>query len=172
MKGTHCWLHTSVFPFIYIKLNREDIKRSQKKKSDITSRGKCYTNDEKIKTTPYQCFPCGAGGKEPACPGRRCKRSGFNPWVRKIAWRRAWQPTPVFLPGESHGERSLAGYSPRGHKESDTTARLSTHARMMYQWEQCCVNQDTCHQNQPKNTQKWPQVKRLKVWKSPYPKKM
>ena len=38
------------------------------------------------------------------------KRRGFNPWVRKIPWRRAWQPTPVFLPGESHGQRSLAGY--------------------------------------------------------------
>ena len=37
---------------------------------------------------------------------------GFDPWVRKILWRRAWQPTPVFLPGESHGQRSLAGYSP------------------------------------------------------------
>ena len=45
----------------------------------------------------------------------------FNPWVGKIPWRRAWQPTPVFLPEESHGQRSLAGYSPRGHKELDTT---------------------------------------------------
>ena len=42
-------------------------------------------------------------------------------WVRKIPWRRAWQPTPVFLPGESHGKRSLAIYSPSGRKESDTT---------------------------------------------------
>ena len=41
---------------------------------------------------------------------------GFDPWVRKIPWRRAWQPTPVFLPGESHGQRSLGGYSPWGHK--------------------------------------------------------
>ena len=47
--------------------------------------------------------------------------SGFNPWVEKIPWRRAWQPTPVFLPGESHGQSSLAGYSPWDHKESDTT---------------------------------------------------
>ena len=46
------------------------------------------------------------------------------PWVGKIPWRRKWQPTPVFLPGESHGQRSLVGYSPRGHKESDTTERL------------------------------------------------
>ena len=48
-------------------------------------------------------------------------RSGFGPWVRKFLWRRAWQPTPVFLPGESHGQRSLAGYNPWSHKESDTT---------------------------------------------------
>jgi len=43
-------------------------------------------------------------------------RYEFNPWVRKIPWRREWLPTPVFLPGESHGQRSLAGYSPWGHK--------------------------------------------------------
>ena len=43
---------------------------------------------------------------------RRCKRCGFDPWVGKIPWRREWQPTPVFSPGESHGQRSLAGYSP------------------------------------------------------------
>ena len=49
------------------------------------------------------------------------ERPRFNPWVGKISWRREWQPTPVFLPGESHGQRSLAGYSPWGHKESDTT---------------------------------------------------
>ena len=48
-------------------------------------------------------------------------RDKFNPWVGKIRWRRKWQPTPVFLPGKSHGQRHLAGYSPRNHKESDTT---------------------------------------------------
>ena len=48
-------------------------------------------------------------------------QTGFDPWVRKILWRRKQQPTPVFLPGESHGQRSLVGYSPRGHKESDMT---------------------------------------------------
>ena len=44
--------------------------------------------------------------KESAC---QCRRCGFNPWVRKISWRRKWQPTPVFLPGKSHGQRSLSG---------------------------------------------------------------
>ena len=56
-----------------------------------------------------KAFPGGASGKEPAC---QCKRRGFNPWVWKISWRRVRQPIPVFLPGESHGQRSLAGYSP------------------------------------------------------------
>ena len=51
----------------------------------------------------------------------QCRRPSFDPWVRKIPWRREWQSSPVFLPGESHGQRSLAGYSPWGHKESDTT---------------------------------------------------
>ena len=57
-------------------------------------------------------FPGDTSGKEPTCQCRRCKRTEFHPWVGKIPWRRAWQPTPVFLTGESHGQRSLAGYSP------------------------------------------------------------
>ena len=61
-------------------------------------------------------FPGGSDGKEPACQCRKCKRLGFDPWVGKIPWRRAWQPTPVFSPGESHGQRSLAD-----RKESDMT---------------------------------------------------
>ena len=48
----------------------------------------------------------------------------FDTWIRKIPRRRAWQPTPVFLLGESHGQRSLAGYRPWGHKELDTTKRV------------------------------------------------
>ena len=61
-------------------------------------------------------------------------RPGFDLWVGKIPWRRKWQPTPVFLPGESHGQRSLAGYSPRGRKESDTTEQLHTHTLKLW-WE-------------------------------------
>ena len=53
-------------------------------------------------------LPGGAGGREPACQYRRHKRRGSNPCVGKTPWRRAWHPTPVFLPGESHGQRSLA----------------------------------------------------------------
>ena len=55
------------------------------------------------------------------------RRPRFNPWVGKIPWRRKWQPTPGFLPGESHGQRSLAGHSRWGRRESDTTERLNTY---------------------------------------------
>jgi len=58
-------------------------------------------------------FPGGDRGKESACQCRRLERHGFDTWVRKISWRRAWQPTPVFLPGESHGQRRLVGYDPQ-----------------------------------------------------------
>ena len=66
-------------------------------------------------------FPGGTSGTEPACQHRRLKRRGFNPWVGKIPWRRQWQPTPVFLPGEPHGQRSLVDYSPWGLKKLDVT---------------------------------------------------
>ena len=67
------------------------------------------------------------GGTVVKC--RRHKRLGFDPWVGKIPRRRKWQPTPVSLPGKSHEQRSLAGYSPKGHKELDTTEALHTHAQ-------------------------------------------
>ena len=57
-------------------------------------------------------FPGDAGGKEPACQFRRHKRCGFNPWVRKVPWRRKWQPMAVFLPEEYHWQGNLVGYSP------------------------------------------------------------
>ena len=61
--------------------------------------------------------------------GLQCRRLRLDPWVRKIPWRRKWQPTPVFLPGESSGQRNLEGYSPWGRKESDSTERLTlTHS--------------------------------------------
>ena len=55
----------------------------------------------------------------------QCRRPRFDPWVRKIPWRRKWQPIAAFLTGESHGQRSLVGFSPWGHKESDMTEQLS-----------------------------------------------
>ena len=61
----------------------------------------------------------------------QCGRPGCDPWVGKILRRRKWQPTPLFLPGESHGQRSLAGYIPRGLKESDKSEPLSLPLHVM-----------------------------------------
>ena len=60
-------------------------------------------------------FPCGASGKEPACQCSGCKSQGFDPGVGEMPWRRAPPPAPLFSPGEPHGQRSLAGFSPQGH---------------------------------------------------------
>jgi len=62
-------------------------------------------------------FPTGTSGKEPTCQCRRHKRHGFSPWTMKIPWRRKWQRTPVILPGESRGQRSLVCYRPQGCQE-------------------------------------------------------
>ena len=67
-------------------------------------------------------LPWWLSGKELTCQCKRYKRHGFDSWIRKIPWRRAWQPSLVFLPGQSHGQRSLAGCSSWGHNNSDTTA--------------------------------------------------
>ena len=76
-------------------------------------------------------FLGGTSGKELACQCRRHKRCGFDPWIRKTPWRRAWQHTPVFLPGESHGQRSLVGYSPWGRRESDMTEHTGTQMQII-----------------------------------------
>ena len=65
-------------------------------------------------------IPSGTSHKEPAYQCRKYKQCGFNPWVGKIPWKRAWQPTPVFLPQDSHGQRSLAGYGPWSCKSPQT----------------------------------------------------
>ena len=64
----------------------------------------------------------------------QCSRSEFNPWVRKIPWKRAWHPTPVFLPGKSRRQRSLAGYDPWGHKESDMTETTEPALEILGTW--------------------------------------
>ncbi|XDA89333.1 hypothetical protein R6Z07M_018977 [Ovis aries] len=61
-------------------------------------------------------LPWWLSSRESIFQGRRFKRHGFDPWIRKILWKRKWQPTPVFLLGKSHGQRSLVGYSPWGCK--------------------------------------------------------
>ena len=62
-------------------------------------------------------------GRESGCQYRTHRRPWFESWVRKIPWRRTWQPTPVFLPGKFHGQRSLAGYSSQGHRVRHDSAR-------------------------------------------------
>ena len=91
-------------------------------------------------------FSGGTSDKEPACQCRRCERCGFNPWFRKTPWRRKWQPTSVFLTGESHGQRSLVGYSSwscrLGHDWNDLapcTSGLVCGTRDLYR-----IMQDLC----------------------------
>ena len=67
----------------------------------------CVLKECGLLLLPYWSFQVALVVKEPACQCGIRKRCGFDPWVGKIPWRREWQPTPVFLPGESHGQRSL-----------------------------------------------------------------
>ena len=73
----------------------------------------------RIKIIPHILGGTSGRGKESTCQCRKYKKLGFDPWVGKIPWRRKWQPTPVFLPERFHGQKTLAGPSPWGHKESD-----------------------------------------------------
>ena len=68
-------------------------------------------------------------GKESTC---QCRRHRFDPWVRNIPWKRKWQPTPVFLHGKFHGQRSLAGYSPQSHKESNMIEHACVNVQYIY----------------------------------------
>ena len=93
----------------------------------IVCRGVCPLHGE-IFSSFYGGVPGGASGKEPACQCRRCRRCEFDPWVRKIPWRRAWQPTPVFLPGESHGQGAWRATAHRVTKNQTQLKQLSMHA--------------------------------------------
>ena len=77
-------------------------------------------------------FPGGSGVKNPPASAGDLKRCGFNPWVWKVPWSRAWQPTPVFLPRESLGQRSLECYNPQGHKELDMTEAIQHTRRRIF----------------------------------------
>ena len=83
----------------YIKLNHSDFVRSPKRRH----------------------FPGVSAGKEHVCQCKRPERHRFDPCVRKIPWRKKWQPAPIFLLEKFHGQRSLVGYSPWDHRESDMT---------------------------------------------------
>ena len=83
-----------------------------------------WSNTYAYARTTWEGLPRWLGGEESTCQCRRCR---FNPWVGKVSWRRKWLPTPVFLPGKSHGQRSLAGNSPQGGMESSTTWQLNNY---------------------------------------------
>ena len=102
--------HILLFKYITSKIKKVFFNKSNSNHTGESE--KDFYNLTGLSLWHQLCFPGGASGKEPACQCRRHKRCGFDPWFRKIPWRRAWQPTPVFLPGESHGQRSLEGFSP------------------------------------------------------------
>ena len=78
-----------------------------------TTKSQTWLKDFHFHFKQYLGFLDSSAGKESACNvGDPGSIPGFNLWVRKIPWRREWQPTPIFFPGESHGQRSLAAYSP------------------------------------------------------------
>ena len=79
-------------------------------------------------STVIRGLPLWHSGKESACQCRRYNRCMFNPWIGKIPWSRKWQTAPVFLPGKSHGQRNLAGYSPWGPK---SVTWLNTHSSLI-----------------------------------------
>ena len=82
----------------------------------------------------------------------QCRSPGFDPWVRNIPWRRKWQPTPVFLPGGFHGQGNLAGCSPWGCKESDTTERLNTTTATSRCQLSCSIAQEQSSEMKDKGT--------------------
>ena len=84
---------------------------------DLSMRNKLEVLGDELRTTSHSVS---------LCQCRQCRRLGFDPSVWNMPWRRKWQPTAVVLPGKFHGQRSLAGYSPSGLKESDTTELLGT----------------------------------------------
>ena len=106
---------------ISISILYENIERT----ASVVSTYNRFNNSENVQNTRYSGD---TSGKEPAYQCRRLKRHGIDPWVGKIPQRRKW----LFLPGESHEQRSLAGYSPWGCKELDMTANdpLSFLARL------------------------------------------
>ena len=87
-----------------------------------------------------QGLPRWLNGKKSACQCRSYRRCRFDLWVWKIHWGRKWHPTPVFLPGKSHGQRSLEGYSPQGCKESEMTEWRSRHAHILWNAWICLIS--------------------------------
>ena len=120
-----------MFQIIYFSLRINEPKLIKSHGNDSSGKFKCKNKVSILIDLPiYWCSLASlVAGTSRIC--LQYKRPGFNPWIRKIPWRREWLTTLVFLPGESHGQRSLVGYSPWGHKESDMTEQLA-HTQQMF----------------------------------------
>ena len=107
------------------------------------------------KVTRIGCgLPKWLSGKESTC---QCRKPRLDSWVEKIPWRRKWQPTPVSLPGKSHGQRNLAGYSPWGHKESDMTEWFNSSSRVGWKSTAAFSKKDTLDNGATdKSKENWP----------------
>ena len=126
------WLFSSLFPPLAPTRGRAAVLIESKGDQCLEPR---FAAESEILRFPRWC-----SDKESTCQGRRHERGGFDPWVGKIPWRRKWQPTPAFLPGAFHGQRSLEGYSPRGFKRVGqdqyvhVCARAHTHTHTHTHW--------------------------------------
>jgi len=130
---THPWLSIRV-----ISLSDSHWDSSQTFKISSFA-GACYPSPHHLPSLPVwleavfgnntvtKGFPAGSESKQSAC--KRHRRCRFDPWFGTIPWRKIWQPTPGFLPEKPHVQRCLAGWSPKGHKELDTTEQLSLRAQ-------------------------------------------
>ena len=115
-----------VFIFPYERLQEQQCLPYKKTTISRTNKHVLLVRFSTDYLSRYQSwFPRWHRSKESAYQCLRCKRQGFDPWVGKIPRRRKWQPTPVFLPGKSHGQKSLGGYSPRGLKELGRTVHTT-----------------------------------------------
>ena len=111
-----CWSVSDILSFFFFSKNSDSLHPKYEKVNWFKTSSEHFLS---LQLSLRLHYPGSACSKEPACNSGDIRRHKFDPWVGKIPWRRAWQPTLVFLPGESHGQRSLVGYSPWGHKELD-----------------------------------------------------
>ena len=123
-KGSHyTGLHTSLSHALHLMRSLCDTSDSRR-----TAQDRGHTGQEVTPIWPSQtsAFPGSTECERICLPASRHKRLRFDPWVGKITWRREWHATPVFLPGKSHGQRSLEGYSLWGCKESGMTEFMTS----------------------------------------------
>ena len=130
--GITNWMHMSLSKFQVLVMDREVWRAAVHGVTNRQTRLSYWTElnwtENLVKHyEDMRGFPGGTSGKESACQCRKCRTPRFDPWIRKIPWSRKCQPTPVFLPGKFHGQRSLVGYNAWSHKELNMTEHTHTH---------------------------------------------